>query len=442
MSHSTDIAACFSTVLGADAVESGAAVRAFRADNIVPRAVLFPTTIDELSSCLVAANEAGICCIPAGNGTLLHIGGLPHRYDVAVSTRRLQRIVAHEAADMTVTTEAGLTLGDLNAALATQGQWLPLDPPLPDLTTLGALIATDACGPVRLSHGKVRDLLIGVTAVLADGSIVKGGGRVVKNVAGYDLMKLFTGSFGTLGVIVEATFKVRPLPEHSAAWTLSVRDIGEAVGVALSVLDDGVTPLYVEIVNDLAATSLGIEEGGATVVVAAAGSAAEIGVHGERLAARRADRRAWRSCSDATQLHAVLRDWPLQRIGAGGPCTYGCKVSVLPSRLGPLLQHIESAATARGLAVAALVHVGNGSAILRVHGQRPDADVFAAFADWLRTTVTAARGWVLFDVLPAALKERIDPWGHTVPGLALMRSIKHTLDPQGRLSPGRFVAGL
>ena len=184
------------------AVVSGDASGAFAVDGRTPQDVAFPATIDEVARCAAAAHAADLAVIPVGNGTQLHIGRPPRRYDLALSTQRLNRILAHEAADMTVTVEAGITLAQLNTALATAGQRLPIDPPHPERTTIGALIATDASGPLRLSQGKVRDLLIGITVVLADGTLVHGGGRVVKNVAGYDLMKLFTGSFGTLGIIV------------------------------------------------------------------------------------------------------------------------------------------------------------------------------------------------------------------------------------------------
>ena len=145
---------------------------------------------------------------------------------------------------MTATVEAGITLAALNATLARAGQRLPLDPPHPERTTIGALIATDASGPLRLSHGKVRDLLIGITVVLADGTLVHGGGRVVKNVAGYDLMKLFTGSFGTLGIVVEATFKLRPLPQREAVFRVPASTMAEAITALALDLARRVAPLY------------------------------------------------------------------------------------------------------------------------------------------------------------------------------------------------------
>jgi glycolate dehydrogenase FAD-binding subunit len=436
-----DIEARLAAIVGQDAIETGPGVRAFRVDNLAPRWVLFPDTVEALSRCLAAADAAELASIPVGNGTRLNVGGVPYRYDLALSTRRLRRVLAHEAADMTVTVEAGLTVADLNSTLQTRGQWLPLDPPHPEWTTIGALIATDVAGPLRLAHGKVRDLLLGIAVVLADGTVVHGGGRVVKNVAGYDLMKLFTGSYGTLGTIVEATFKVRPRPEQIAVWTIPVADTGAAVDLALAVLDSSVAPLFVEAVCPLTATTVGLDAV-AAVVVGCGGSAEEVAAHGARLAAVSGPRPVI-LCTDGALLHAALRDFPMHPLAAAeGGVLYGCKLSVLPSRLRAVLGRLEAGVGEHDLTMATLAHVGSGVAVLRFRAALPNDDRFARFAEWCRETVGCDGGWVVFDQLPAALKERVDPWGAIVPGLELMRTIKATLDPRRRLSPGRFVGGI
>jgi glycolate dehydrogenase FAD-binding subunit len=393
---------------------------------------LFPANVRQLSRCLAAADEADLAVIPVGNGTQLGTGRVPQRYDIALSTQKLRRIVAHEAADMTVTAEAGVTLAELNAALALAGQRLPLDPPHPEHTTIGAMIATDASGPLRLSQGKVRDLLIGITAVLADGTPVKGGGRVVKNVAGYDLMKLFTGSFGTLGVIVEATFKVRPRPEREAVFVISAGSIGVAVGRGLDVLAAPVVPAFVEVLNSAAMQSM--DGDGAAVVIGCEGSAPEIDVQRERLEAL-AGPESLRILSDAdgARLRAALCDFQ-------GDSVYRCKVSVLPSKLAGLLRSIEDEAGRCGVDTAMLAHLGSGVGVIRLTGAAREA--VRGFAERLRTLVRESGGWVVFEALPVALKGHVDPWDADMPGLALMRGIKQMLDPKGRLSPGRFVGGI
>jgi glycolate oxidase FAD binding subunit len=436
VSAPADIVARFADLLGADAVESGPGTRAFRADTLAPRCVLFPTTVEDLRRCAAAATEAGLAVIPAGNGTHLGVGRVPTRYDIALSTRRMRRIIAHAAADMTVTVEAGLTLEALNAALATARQWLPLDPPHPEVATVGALIAADAAGSMRASQGKVRDLLIGITAVLADGTSVRGGGRVVKNVAGYDLMKLLTGSFGTLAVIVEATFKIRPRPEHEAVWIAPADDSRAAVARALHVLDGPVAPLFVDVVNRVAAASAGLEPH-ATVVVGLAGTPEEIDAQAQALRALGVlTPLPAVTPDDVRRARAALRDFAAD-IGR-----FGCKVSVLPSHLGDLLAAVETEATRRGLDIAALAHVSAGVALLRFPGELLGDDAMASFAEWVRATARALRGWTIFDPLPVGLKARVDPWGDDLGGLALMRRIKQALDPHGVLSPGRFVGGI
>jgi glycolate oxidase FAD binding subunit len=448
----------FRDLLGSDSVESRAAVRAFTVDGVAPQCVLFPATIDDLARCTATADAAGLAVIPVGNCTQLGVGRVPRQYDVALSTRRLRRILAHEAADMTVTVEAGLTVAELNTVLAAAGQRLPLDPPHPEHTTIGALIACDASGPLRLSQGKVRDLLIGITVVLADGTVINGGGRVVKNVAGYDLMKLFTGSFGTLGIIATATFKVRPCPDNEAAFVIPAANTAGAVRAALDVLGAPLEPLSVEALNCTAAAAVGTGTERAAVVIGCGGAAEEVDVQHARLQAQFGVETV-RVCAGAEQrrLSAAIRDLP-SGVAAlpgpdgtqlpeppsptRGPMFHGCTISVLPSTLADLLPRVEDRAAQCGLEIAALSHVGSGVVVVRTNAG-PGGDVaFPPFAEWLRPTVRAADGWVVFDQLPVSLKDRIDPWGADIPALQLMRSIKQTLDPRNRLSPGRFVGGI
>lgn len=435
MNDERNIVECLHRIVGTDGVVCGAAVRAFGIDGRVPHCVACPATLDELTRCVAAAHAAGLAMIPVGHGTRLGIGRAPAAYDVAMSTQRLRRVVAHEAADMTVTVEAGLTLADLNAALAAAEQWLPLDPPVPEHTSIGALIATDASGPQRLAHGRVRDLLIGITAVLADGTLVKGGGRVVKNVAGYDLMKLFTGSFGTLGIVADATFKIRPRPPATFVLVARGENIETAVALAHVVLDAPLSPSYVEVLNMPAGRAVGLE--GAALVVGCGGPAHELAVQRDRLEhlLAGASRRVC-SVEESARVYTALRDLPVDA-GFTGTAT----ISVSGSRLGRLLVDVERAAAERGLPVAILSHAGNGIAVVGVIGGAADP-ALPGFAEWLVENVRGACGWVRFDRVPAALAGRIDAWPMEPSGLQLMRGIKQTLDPQRRLSPGRFVGGI
>jgi glycolate oxidase FAD binding subunit len=440
------ITARFGAVLAANGVATGdEALHAFAIDGLRPQCVLFPETAGDLGRCAAAADQADMTVMPVGNGTQLGCGNPPQRYDVALSTRRLARVLAHDAADMTVTVEAGATLAEVNAALEPARQHLPLDPPQPEHTTIGAAIATDASGPLRLSQGKVRDLLIGVKVVLADGTLIKGGGRVVKNVAGYDLTKLFTGSFGTLGTVIEATFRVRPLPECEALFVAPAREIGIAASLALKVLGASLAPSYVEVLNRPAAAALELGDE-PLLIVGCGGSEEEIDVQGQRLQDLAGKQRVRIYAeTEGALVYQRLRDFPgggvFPRFLRGGRDGFlGCKLSLLPSKLARVLSDIEAEAGAKKMGCAVLSHIGSG--IAQVRCGAGDDDAVVQFAQRLRAMARQADGWAVFDVLPARLKTRLDTWDAEVPGISLMRGVKKMLDPKGRLSPGRFVGGI
>ena len=217
--------------------------------------IVEPQSVEEIADLVRKCESDKISLAPVGAArTLSQIRRAPVR--IGISLRRMANIVAYEPEDMTVVAQAGLTVGNLNATLATPGQRLPVDPRGPDATTLGSLIAAAHAGPLRLSEGTVRDLLIGIQYVGHGGRIVRAGGRVVKNVAGYDLMKVMTGSFGTLGIVTEATFKVRPIPEN---YTLAVAAFpdADAAFAAASKLHDQVPLIHLEVTSRAASAAIG-----------------------------------------------------------------------------------------------------------------------------------------------------------------------------------------
>jgi glycolate oxidase FAD binding subunit len=423
-----DIAAELRTHLGDDAV--GDDTGAFAIAGRSPACVVSPASVVQVREVLSLAHERRLAVVPCGNGTHLHVGSPPARYDIALSLRRLSRVVAHEAADMTVTVEAGASLAALNSRLAATGQWLPFDPPRRDRVTIGGLIAGDLNGPLRLSQGKVRDSLIGITVVLADGAVVKGGGKVVKNVAGYDLAKLFTGSAGTLGVIVEATFKIRPRPEATRIVWLPAENLKAAWEVAAAIAEMAVAPLFLEIVDVAAATEAGL--GSAGVAVGLGGIAEELEAQQAVLSRLPAVTSRVLDEDEASRVGDWLRDFPCQ-----SPVT--ARVSLLPTGLLALLPRVSAEAAARRLAVQFVVHAGNGVARAHIEGDEAQA---VLFCEWLRITVREHGGWVVFDRLADGLHGRVDPFGNPGSAVLLMQGIKHQLDPDAVLSPGRFVGGI
>jgi glycolate dehydrogenase FAD-binding subunit len=417
------------------ASESGSGVGRFAAGGILPACAVFPQRLEEVQRVVDRVRERSGALLPAGRGVHLGIGAPPRRYDVALSTRALDRIVAHDAADMTVTVEAGVTVGQLNDSLRAAEQWLPLDPPLPEDTTVGGLIAADRNGPLRLSYGKVRDMLIGIAVVSASGEVLRGGGKVVKNVAGYDLPKLFTGSFGTLGVIVEATFKVQPRPPQRSLWVWSFADLAAATDAALALWDGALHPLTLEVVNGTAAESLGLPPG-AGVIVEFGGGRAHLEEESRRLAAQSAAVRRWPAEREGA-LRRALCDFPR----AADDDVWVARISTLPRRLPELLLWLERRAAEVGLTVEIAAHAGNGVAWCQLP-EAGEGDDAPRLCQQLREVAAARRAWVVFESIPVLRRGSIDPWGYREPALRLMRGIKQALDPSGVFSPGRFAGGI
>ncbi|MBI4515195.1 MAG: FAD-binding oxidoreductase [Deltaproteobacteria bacterium] len=435
MPSAEELLATLRSRLGDDAVSEDTA--AFTIGGRAPVCVLFPSSVAQVSEVLGVAEEQRLAVVPVGQGTHLRVGEPPRSYDIALSSCRMARVIAHEAADMTATVEAGLTLAALDAALSPAGQWLPLDPPCRERVTVGGLIAADLNGPLRLSQGKVRDLLIGITVVLADGSVVKGGGRVVKNVAGYDLGKLFTGSLGTLGVIVEATFKIRPRPEHTRVLWIGAPDLKAAGDLAGDLLETDTEPLFVELLDHTAGREAGMS--GPGVAVGLGGIVEEVAAQQTLLAQHYA---GLYPCAEpeAQRLMHWLRQFPLATDGAAPRDTLSARLSLLPTELATLLPRLVPEAATRGLHAAVVAHAGSG--IARLRAQAGDVTAAAQFCEWLRLAGRVRGGWVVFDSLPDALTGRIDRFGEAGPALSLMRGIKQQLDRNGILSPGRYIGGI
>lgn len=408
----------------------------YNAAGVVPRCVVQPETGDAVASVVRAVGSQNGALVPAGNATHLDIGFPPRRYDVALCTNRLDEIIAHDAEDLTVTAQAGVTLHDLNAQLQKAGQWLPFDPSRGRDVTVGGLIASDRNGPLRLAYGKVRDYVIGLRVVMADGSVVRGGGKVVKNVAGYDLPKLFIGSFGTLGVIVEATFKVRPKPQDVRLYVIPMRSVTEATEKALDMLRGRLVPVLLEAVNELAAETIGLPTG-AALVAACAGNEADTKAQESLLRKETGDRLTRWEGAEMDSLSSALRNFPQP----ADEEVLVVRVSTPPADLPGLLQRIEAEAKARRITPEIAAHAGNGIAWLQLAADVDLASV-AFFAEWIRLHARQSGGWVVFETLPRRLRGQVDPWGFTSATLPLMVAIKQKLDPHRLFSPGRFVGGI
>ncbi|MGD9764776.1 MAG: FAD-binding oxidoreductase [Candidatus Binatia bacterium] len=425
--------AAFRSACGADAVRDGEAVWRCAAAGAVPHCVVEPADASRMAAAVRAAAAHGLAVVATGNGTHLGVGWPPRRYDAALSARRLQRIVAHDAADLTVTVEAGLTLRALNEALADAGQWLPIDPPVGDVMTIGGLIAADRSGPLRHGYGTVRDYLIGIRAVTAAGEVVRGGGQVVKNVAGYDLPKLLTGSYGTLAIIVEASFKIQPRPAALDVFEWKAPTLREALERAHALGRSAVLPVLVEVVNEAAAESLGLGDE-AAVLIGCAGSPAHVEEQARRMDMVSAGAATKLSAGRGAALLRALREFSQP----ADDRAMVARLSARPTALPPLLDEVEAIASAAALVVEVAVHAGAGVAWCQMLGA-PSADGLRAAAERMRAAARRHTGWAVFETIPGELRGDIDPWGYEAPALSIMRRVKAALDPNGCFSPGRFV---
>ena len=379
-------------------------------------------------------------CIPRGGGTQSGLGAPPRRADIILSMARLNAVVEYAPHDLTVTAQAGLPLADLQRTLGAERQWLALDPPLDPAATLGGLISTNATGARRLRYGGVRDQIIGVRVALPDGTIARGGGKVVKNVAGYDLPKLYTGALGTLGVILSASFRLYPLPLYSATVTLSAESLPALCAVVQRILALPLTPTSIDIFSPEApeapyTLAVRFESGVQAAVEAQArvvGSApvAE-GAHAQPSLSDDDEIRFWSQ-------RAAIWSAPLRTSAARTDASVSLKASLPITGVEGWLAELEDAQRDGALAARWQAHAGHGIIAARLSGA-PQA--LTPRIEALRDAATARHGSLILTELPPALAGTLDPWGQ-VGALPLMRRLKERFDPNGILNPGRFVGGI
>jgi glycolate oxidase FAD binding subunit len=400
------------------------------------RFVAEPAGTTEAAALMRAAAALGLTVVPRGSGSRLAWGLAPRRCDLIVDTRRMNGVLEHAAGDLVVRVQAGLTLNALQDKLAAEGQRLALDPP--GGGTIGGLIATGVAGPLRFRYGSARDLLIGLTIVRADGTVAKAGGKVVKNVAGYDLGKLFAGSYGTLGLITEATFRLHPLPAASEYVTLDCQDVAAAAGTVQTAAASPLAPAAIELDWPAAAAALRVSvllEGDEASVAERAGRMLGLlGPLGQRGTA--ASRPAQRKRADRDLGH------PAQPAG----WTY-ITVGYWAGQLTSVLGVIRTAAAEQALDPA--VH-GSAAGVLDVSLSRESsASAVAGFVGALRAGLggladdagpPSTASAVVLDA-PPAVRDAVDMWG-PVPSPGLMRAIKDQFDPEHRMAPGRFAGGI
>lgn len=398
----------------------GSAAEAGEADAVAgarPRWVATPGSTEEAAAVLRVAAERGLHVVVRGRGTALHWGVPPRAVDLVVGTERLDQIVEHVAGDLVCVVDAGTTIDAVNAEVGQHGQQLALDQPVPGSSVAGAM-ATTRSGPRRLLYGTPRDLVLGITMVRPDGVVAKAGGKVVKNVAGYDIAKLMGGAYGTLGLVTRMVVRLHPLPPESR-WMRSTLPLPDAASAALALTGSQLAPSAVEVRRDAGADD-------ADVLVLLEGT--------ERGVAARSDEAAVQLGPGAQVAEVATAD--LARIDAD-PGDVVVKVAVPLTGVTAVLAAARDAEQRHQ--VGCRVQGSAGSGVLTAVLSGAAAEGVASAVEALRAAATGGSAVVL--QAPDEVRARVDSWG-PVGGLDLMRRVKDEFDPDHRFAPGRFVGGI
>lgn len=385
--------------------------------------VLEPSNELELATALRESNDASLAVIPRGGGTKLAWGNPPQRADVILSTARLNKIIEHAWADLTVSVEAGVTIRELQSALALHNQRLAIDVLWPKSATVGGILSTNDSGSLRLRFGSLRDLIIGVTIVLPDGTLASSGGKVVKNVAGYDLPKLVTGAFGTLGVITRAVFRLHPLPQFARTFTFLAKNSADAQHLLLIIQD-----------SQLAHSAFQIRflEGSPQPQLDILFEGTEAGI-----AAQFAQLKSLIAPAPITEATPVVWNARQELYSAALQQDFPCaiaKLSFLPAQLTALMEALTRIANANQLHFSAVAQAfGIVSVFLRGEPQQLHNALQSLRAE------REHNGATLFLAHRPSSMPTLDAFGSFGDTLSLMRAIKSQFDPKQTLNPSRML---
>jgi glycolate oxidase FAD binding subunit len=411
--------------------------------------VVTPVTTEEASSALAAANASATPVNFTGGGTKQEAGNLAQPCGLKISTTNLNELINYFPEDLTITVGAGMEFARLQEILAGHGQWLSFDPPNLPGQTLGGLMAANPSGPKRLLYGTARDLLIGCEFVLADGSIGRSGGRVVKNVTGYDLHKLMIGSLGTLGLLTEVTFKVLPLPQHTE-WAAALFEKAEdALTAARQAARSNTSPAALEVLNLPAQQQLSEQSGlalpEAPYILFFAAEGVEVAVKDQIKALTALCQKAGASEVIPTEgleenkaLWYGLRDLPVSPA-----YNLRLKWSSQLTELPAAFKSAEHLAAELALIDAAFqVRAGTGVVYFYASLEEGQLEQAAGLIEKARSAVSRQSGSLVIEAAPVALKEKLDVFGSVGDAFEAMKDLKQKLDPQAILNPGRFLKGI
>ena len=399
-------------------------------DGFGPLQVEEAGSTSDIAECVRAAVRDKTAIYPVGGGTTLHLGSPPSKPGRAVKLTALNQVIDYPARDMTITVQAGITVARLREILSVEKQRLPIDVAHADRATLGGILSTNQSGPRRFGYGTLRDYLLGISVINDEGQEVKAGGRVVKNVAGYDLPKLYIGALGTLGIITQVTLKLRPQPEQQAVALVSCPL--NAVGDLLDQLYASRTrPVCIDLLNQPAveAMALPVHDGHYLMAIGYEGQSETV---------------FWQVNQLVQELKA---GWPLDvRLGStaapvwealtafGGDAMVSFKANMLPAAAAEFLSASGS---------SPLVHAHAGNGIIRGHfSQGISLEETRQALDRWRTLAANGAGQVIIERCPSVWKKELSVWDTPRGDFAVMKAVKNNLDPHGVFNPGRFVGGI
>ena len=437
-----------SEIVGESQLSAEASLReTFAVDGQIPDCVVHPDSAEQVAQTLEYAAGHGLAVIACGGATKLGIGNPPGKFDVALCTRNINKVRYYEPADLTAGVGAGMALDELQNLLKADGLWLPLDRSGSGRATLGGVVATNASGPLRHFYGAPRDMVVGMQVATTEGKLIRTGGRVVKNVAGYDLGKLLIGSYGTLGVITEVNLKLFPLPAERQTFVLSTGTLGIARDVRRSLLTSPVEPLRMVLLDaetaglvhsgaqpdrlKKAEPQIWLEAGGSQSVIDrtlkeldALGRAVGAKVHTYE---REDAEKAWQAISD-------FSNW----IGNRYPGAVVLKGTMPIAHSEEFLSLAQQEAQNEKVRVASVALLGVGILQLGLLGLQ-SATQAAGLISRIRKAAEKSGGALGVISAAADVKAQVDVWGAPRTGLELMRNLKAAWDPKGTLAPGRFV---
>lgn len=458
---STLMAARIAQRFGAEnTVASAAELAQYEVDGARPAAAVFAKSPEEIAELLKIAASEKLAVIPCGARTKLRTGMLPARYDIALDLSRMTRVLAYEPRDLTLGVEPGMRFSTLATTLAAEKQFLPMNPPFFQRATIGGILAADSASPLRHSYGGPRDFVLGLEFVTGDGAIAKSGGRVVKNVSGYDLHKLLIGSLGTLAVITRANFKTFPTPPEQAVFVAAFDDAGAALEFCKALARSPLGALQVDVISPEAAqifaahsdVEIALPTQRWCVVVSAAGNARVVERYRRELPRIAEQAKAnglvalgatVQSVKVAAALLGRVREFPALALDVNATATI-FRIAALPSAMLAVTQRLN-ALTKEHAMHAALVVRPYGLIYFAILPATGDATAIIKLAKlseavFRGTDELGAKARIEF--APTELKRAVDVWGASRPDFELMRSVKKVFDPQNILSPRRFAGGI